>query len=452
MGYSSSGRVCYGPGMQTEDRIWHPYTPRSAEPEGGFPVICRGEGVYLFDTAGRRYFDAISSWWACALGHGHPRIVDAIRRQAGALQHSILGSLSHPPALELARRLSDLAGGGRRVHFASDGASAVEAALKIAVQYRANRGERGRHGFLSFTEPYHGDTLGAVSVGYMEAFHRPFRPLLFPVHRVPAPDCTPCGRGRRPGPCAQPCFDAMRKAVEEHADALAAVVVEPLCQGAAGMRMYAPAYLERLAACCREHVVLLIVDEIATGFCRTGRMFAYQYAGIRPDIICVGKAVTAGALPLSAAVVDDRVYEAFDDSGQDGTFYHGHTFAGNPIAAAAALEALAVYEEEDLAARARELGSAVEAELAPLAGHPHVRDVRCLGLIAAVEFRAEGNGGTLMARQAARCLREQGILIRPLGPVVYLIPPLVAPREELVRVTRRLVACANDLAPSTAAS
>lgn len=415
--------------MNEKDHIWHPYTRRSAERDG-LPVIVRGEGIYLFDENGRRYVDAISSWWACALGHSHPRMVAAIQTQAGELQHSILGNLSHPGALELARQLSDLTGGRRHVHFASDGASAVEAALKIAVQYWDNRGVVGRHGFLAFTDPYHGDTLGAVSVGYMQAFHRPFRPLLFPVHRVPAPDCTPCRRGRHPEACTQPCFEPMRKAIEIHAGELAAVVVEPLCQGAAGMRMYAPAYLERLAACCQAHDVLLIVDEIATGFCKTGRVFAYEHAGIRPDIVCVGKAVTAGALPLSAAIVDDRIYETFDDADRDGTFYHGHTFAGNPIAAAAALEALAIYKEENLAARAAGLGALLEEELSPLADLPHVKDVRCLGMIGAVEFDAAET-----ARNLAGALRHDGVLVRPLGSVLYLILPLIVTEEQLLEVT-----------------
>ena len=423
--------------MSSNNHIWHPYTRRSAERDG-FPSICRGEGIYLFDEEGRRYVDAISSWWACALGHGHPRIVAAIQRQAAELQHSILGNLAHPRARELAAELSELTGGRRRVHFASDGASAVEAALKIAVQYRANLGRPGRHAFLSFTDPYHGDTLGAVAVGYMEAFHRPFQPLLFPVHRVPAPDCSPCNRGRAAGPCPRTCFEPMRRAIEAHAGELAAVVVEPLCQGAAGMRMYAPDYLVELAACCRRHDVLLIVDEIATGFCKTGRMFAFDHAGIRPDIVCVGKAVTAGALPLSAAIVDEAVFETFDDRVRDGTFYHGHTFAGNPIAAAAALEALAIYREERLADRAAALGAAMETQLQPLAHLRQVRDVRCLGMIGAVEFEhAE------IAWDVARGLKDDGILVRPLGAVLYLLLPLVATGKELEAVTGAFVARAR---------
>jgi adenosylmethionine-8-amino-7-oxononanoate aminotransferase len=232
----------------------------------------------------------------------------------------------------------------------------------------------------------------------------------------------------------------MQQAIEAHAHELAAVVVEPLCQGAAGMHMYAPAYLKRLAACCREHDVLLIVDEIATGFCKTGRMFAYEHAGIRPDIVCVGKAITAGALPLSAAIVDERIHETFDDADRDGTFYHGHTFAGNPIAAAAALEAMAIYEDEDLAGRATELGVVLERELMCLGDVPHVVDVRCLGMIGAVEFASAKTAGAV-----ADALRNDGLLVRPLGAVLYLLLPLIVTEQQLLDVCRAFVDRAGNL-------
>jgi adenosylmethionine-8-amino-7-oxononanoate aminotransferase len=229
------------------DRIWHPYTRFSAFRDGPLPVIERGDGVYLVDDQGRRYFDAISTWWACSLGHGHPRVVAAIHAQTDLLQHSILGNLSHPGALSLAGRLSDLTGGDRRVHFAGDGASAIEAALKIAIQYADNLGHAGRHAFLSLTDPYHGDTLGAVSVGYLELFHRAFKPVLFKTYTTPAPVCTACGCSTDPDACPAPCFTGTEQSLLRHRDELAAVIVEPLCQGAAGMRMYGAAYLRRLA-------------------------------------------------------------------------------------------------------------------------------------------------------------------------------------------------------------
>ncbi len=401
--------------------VWHPYTRRSALEAGPLPVITRGKGIYLYGADGRRYVDAVSSWWCCNLGHSHPGLVRAIQRQAGQLQHSILGNLSHPPAIELAARLSALLGGGRRVLFASDGASAVEAALKIAVQHGHARGEPRRTAFASLRGGYHGDTLGAVSVGYVPAFHRPVRPLLFRCHRAESPCCGTCARGPDFRRCGTACFESMRRIIERHGSSLAAVIVEPLCQGAAGMRIYPPAYLRLLAECCRTHGVLLIIDEIAMGFGRTGRMFAFQHAGIDPDIVCLGKGLSAGYLPISATVVRESIYDAFDDGPPDHTLYHGHTFTGNPIAAAAAVEVLKVYDDQRIVTRARSGGLVLARALAGLRGAPGVRDVRCLGMIGAVELESAA-----AARSVGERLRYEGFLVRPLGPVIYLMLPLVA--------------------------
>lgn len=415
------------------EHVWHPYTRRSAIEAGPLPLIARAEGLYLFDAEGNRYLDAVASWWSCSLGHGHPAIVAAIREQAQELQHSILGNLSHPRAVELAARLAALMPDRKRhVMFASDGASAVEAALKIALQFRHSTGQPRKQRFAYLKDAYHGDTLGAVSVGYLEGFHKPFRPVLFPAHELPVPH-SPADEPR--------CVEACAAVFKEHGDELAALIVEPLCQGAAGMKMYPASYLARLAQLCKEHGVLLIADEIATGFGRTGRMFAFEHAGVDPDIVCVGKALSAGALPISATIVKDSIYDTFADRPEDRTFYHGHTFCGNPIAAAAALAALRVYEELDIAARARAIEAASRAALQPLADLPHVREVRCLGGIAAVEFKpatgeglapdAEAKELALGPAQRVRdALLAKHILLRPLGNVVYITPPpTIEPRE-----------------------
>jgi adenosylmethionine-8-amino-7-oxononanoate aminotransferase len=400
----------------------------------------KGKGIYLYDADGRRYLDAIASWWACSLGHGHPRLVAAIRRQAGELQHSILGNLAHPRAVELAAMLAALFPDDRRVCFASDGASAVEAALKIALQYWHNRGRGERCRFAALDFAYHGDTLGAVSVGYLEPFHRPFKPALFPAYQAESPCCGTCARGLVPGACGLECFDSMRLILREYGRELAAVIVEPLCQCAG--------YLRELARHCAEREVLLIADEIATGFGRTGRLFAFEHAGIRPDIVCVGKALSGGTLPLSATIVRAPIYDTFTDRPADHTFYHGHTFAGNPIACAAAVEALRVYREERIVERAASLGKVLADELAPLGRIPGVRNVRSLGLIGVVQLGA-GAGGADGAERAARVrnlLMAEGILIRPLGGVVYLMPPLVIGERELralVRTLGRAVAAAG---------
>ncbi|HBA83653.1 MAG TPA: adenosylmethionine--8-amino-7-oxononanoate transaminase [Verrucomicrobia bacterium] len=400
------------------EHLWHPYTRFSTFETKPLPVIVRGKGLYLFDADGNRYIDAISSWWACALGHGNDRIKDAIGNQADCLQQSILGNLSHPAAIELAGKLAGLMPRpNRHVLFSSDGASAVEAALKIAVQYGHNIGQPTRRRLAYLRDAYHGDTLGAVSVGFLESFHKPFKSILFPALSIPVPYRKEDERA---------CLAEATHLFDQHTDEIAALIVEPLCQGAAGMKMYSAQYLRQLAALCREREVLLIVDEIATGFGRTGRMFAFEHAGIDPDIVCVGKALSAGYLPISAAIVKDDIYAAFSDQPVDHTFYHGHTFCGNPIAAAAALEALRIYEEIDIAAQARRIEALLKEALTPLSALPFVTDVRCLGAIGAVELSSRE-----LVQTAKMALLEQRILARPLGQVVYLMPPLNTPDEHI---------------------
>ncbi len=395
--------------------LWHPYTRFSTFDSEPMPIITHGEGIHLYDANGTRYVDAIASWWACSLGHSHPRLVAAIREQTATLQHSILGNLSHPPAIELAKRLAHLMPDPKRhVLFSSDGASAVEASLKIALQYAHNIGKPQRTRFVSIEEAYHGDTLGAVGVGYLESFHHPLKPALATAIRypLPGPDDDPA-----------PLLDA-------HRDEISAVIVEPLCLGAAGMKMYPAVWLKRLSEACRNRDIPLIIDEIAMGFGRTGRMFAYEHAGIDPDMVCVGKGVTSGYLPLSAVIVRDEIYRTFSDTPADHTFYHGHTWSGNPVAAAAAVETLRIYDEERIVAQAERAGHRLKELMKPVAALSHVRDVRCLGLIAAVELEMDHAAPTRPRRVQHR-MRESGYLLRPLGPVVYLMPPLIIPENAL---------------------
>ncbi len=415
---------------QTGGRIWHPYTRFSAIPQAGLPEMIRGAGIYLFDHEGRRFVDAIASWWACSLGHGHPRLLAALTAQAGHLQHSILGNLSHPAAGALAAALAALMPTpDRHVMFASDGACAVEAALKISLQYWHNTGRPERQRLACLQGGYHGDTLGTVAVGFQPGFHAPFAPMLAPALALPVPHSM-ADEAR--------CRAAARALVAQEKDTLAALIVEPLCQGAAGMRMYSADYLRFLADLCAECGILLMVDEIAMGFGRTGSMFAFEQAGIDPDVVCVGKALSGGYLPISAAIVKDHIYATFSDLPVDHTFYHGHTFAGNPLATAVALEALRIYREDGFLERVRARAAELETALRPLALAPGVAEVRCLGLIGAVEFA--GDAGADRARAARQSLYAQGILVRPLGPVLYLLPPLVITAEELASLTRAFCA------------
>ena len=403
-----------------KNKIFHPYTTFS-ELKTELPNIVRGEGIYLFDDQGNRFVDIVSSWWACALGHGHPKVVKAIQEQAAVLQHSITGSMTHPNVLALAERLANLMPTPERHSvFASDGCSAVEAALKIAVQYWYNIGRPEKTWLIGMDQGYHGDSLGALSVGFVDGFHEPYRKTVNHPAKLPFPVPTasdPDG------------FEPSRKVIEQHAEKLAAVIVEPLCLGSAGMKIYSAGYLKKLADCCAVNEVLLIIDEVAMGFGRTGKRFAFNHAGIDPDMVCVGKALTAGYMPLSACIVKDRIYNTFSDEGEkDCTFYHGNTYAGHPIGWAAALAALDIYEAEDTVARAAEMAEKMKQWMLPMAAMNCVKELRFLGMIGIVELKAEMKPKVPRIKQA---LKEQGYLFRPLGTTFYLMPPLVISDEEL---------------------
>ncbi len=410
-------------------RIFHPYTPFSAV-EQGLPNIVRGEGIYLFDDRSRRYVDVVSSWWACALGHGHPKIVEAVQRQAATLDHSILGGLTHPGALELADRLARLMPTpDRHVVFASDGCSAVEAALKIAIQYFYHTGRPEKCRIIGMEQAYHGDSLGALGAGFVEGFHRPFRRVVPRCAQLPFPVPTasdPDG------------FEPSRRVLDKYAGQLAAVIIEPLCLGSAGMKMYPAGYLKKLAADCAARDVLLIVDEVAMGFGRTGKRFAFDHAGIDPDLVCVGKALTAGTMPLSACLVKDAIHATFGDRPEDHSFYHGNTFAGHPIGCAAALAALDVYEAGDFVARIAERATQMRQWMQPMEELACVKELRFLGLIGAVELTSECRERVPAIK---RSLWEQGYLFRPLGTTFYLLPPLVIGETELKTAVDALHGC-----------
>ncbi|MDO8586095.1 MAG: adenosylmethionine--8-amino-7-oxononanoate transaminase [Armatimonadota bacterium] len=419
--------------------VWHPYSRiREIEAEV-FPTIVRGDGIYLYDSDGNRYIDGISSWWACNLGHGYPRIVEAIRRQAGELQHSMIGGASHPAIIELSELLiSACPTGLTRAFFASDGSSAVEAAIKIAVQYWRNIGRPERTGFASLEAGYHGDTLGAVSAGMIETFHSPYRALLFEVHRAKSPYCYRCPEGKEPAGCLTECFSSMETIIEEHHAELAAVIVEPLNQAGGGMRVYPAEYVAKLKALCGKHEVLLIADEIAMGYGRSGRMWACDHASVAPDILCLGKGMAAGYLPISATVVTDEIYSSFIDTPEeDRTFYHGHTFSGNPIAAAAAAETLRVYEDEQILDRAVCAAREMSAQLGYLAALDCVGDTRQIGLVGAIEFVEDKAARTpyppekRLERSICMEARRRGALLRPIGSVLYLWPPLITSPEQI---------------------
>ncbi len=417
--------------------FWHPYTDINSFERSEFPVIEKAEGVYLVDTDGNMLLDGISSWWCVNLGHSHPDIIDAIRKQSGRLQNSITGGMSHTEVIRLSEKIATIAPGNlSRVYYASDGACSVEAAMRISLQYWWNRGRPEKRKMISLSGGYHGDTLGCAGLGYINRFHKSVEQVLRRSITAESPHCFHCRYHGKPENCGLECFASMEKAVVENADCTAAVIVEPVCQGAAGMRIYPPLYLSRLKKLCDENEVLLILDEIAVGFGRTGRMFASELAGVVPDMMCIGKGLTGGALPMSAVVASEKIYDAFrSDSQIDRTFYHGHTFCGNPIAAAAACAAIEVYERDNILGNVEMLSEMLTEAFDMYRSIPGVHGSTALGCMSALEI-GEESGGAATALAIADTAHGKGLFIRPLGSVLYLWPPLVTGKNEMEKMLK----------------
>ncbi|MGE5190350.1 MAG: adenosylmethionine--8-amino-7-oxononanoate transaminase [Gemmatimonadota bacterium] len=425
--------------------IWHPFT-QMAEWESDRPlVIDRGEGNYLVDTDGNRYFDGVSSLWVNLFGHRRREIDEAVRSQLDRLAHSTFLGLTHPPAIELAEKLLAVSPAGlSRVFFSDNGSTAMEIAIKMAFQYWRQRGSgEGRTEFLTLSEAYHGDTIGSVSAGGIDLFHKIFRPLLFSTRRIPTPHCYRCPYGLSRGSCALACADRMEEEVRSRRGTLAAAIVEPLVQGAAGMLVMPDGYLARLRAVTRECGALLVCDEVATGFGRTGSMFACEQEGVAPDIMAVAKGLTGGYLPLAATLTTEEVYRAFLGRYEEfKTFFHGHSYTANPLGCAAALATLGIFEREDVLEHVAELSRVMAVELALVADRAHAGDIRRRGLMAGIEIVASRETKepfppeSKVGRRVVRKAREKGVILRPLGDVVVLMPPLSSTPEEIVQLVR----------------
>jgi adenosylmethionine---8-amino-7-oxononanoate aminotransferase len=417
--------------------VWHGFTQMASFTDNAPLIVERAEGHELIDVDGRRYLDAISSLWVNTLGHRVPELDDALREQLDRVAHSTLLGNGNRIVIELAEALAAVVPvDGPHFLFASDGAAAVEQALKIAFQYWRNRGVSGRTTYLGFGGAYHGDTIGAVSVGGDGFGIDLFDPLRFPTLRAPHfgdPDC----------------FDIAARMIAAHAHELAAVIVEPLVQGAAGMRLAPPAAFAALAQACRDHDVLLICDEVATGFGRTGTLFASEQCALHPDLLCLGKGLTAGYLPQSVTVASQRVFDAFlgSDLGER-TLYHGHSYGGNALAAAVALRHLELLRERDVLANVRsrsaELRVLLDGRIAPLAA---VRAARLQGLMGGVELMPPADGLRWGRRVCAAAL-DRGVLLRPLGDVVVLMPPLTVTSGELHQIVRALESAIGEVTAS----
>jgi adenosylmethionine-8-amino-7-oxononanoate aminotransferase len=424
-----------------KDHLWHPFTPladwAAAEPL----IVDRAEGVYLYDIHGKRFLDGVGSLWCNVHGHRHPALDEAIREQLDRVAHSTLLGATHAPAVELAKRLAERAPEGlTRVFFSDDGATAVEVALKMAFQYwrQKSEPEPGRTRFLALGGAYHGDTIGDVSIGGVGRFHSTFAPLLFPVLRAASPYCYRCPLGLERPSCATACLGEVEQALKAHPGEVAAVVVEPIAQGAAGMIVQPEGYLKGLRELTRKYDTLLIADEVAVGFGRTGTLFACEQEGVSPDFLCLAKGITGGYLPLAATLTTDEIYAAFYGTARDGkTFHHGHTFGGNPLGAAVALASLRVFDEERTLENMRPKVARLAERLAEFALLSHVGDVRQRGLLAGVELVADKGSKTpydsLEQIGARVCMkaRDFGLLIRPLGDVLVIMPPLAISVEQL---------------------
>jgi adenosylmethionine-8-amino-7-oxononanoate aminotransferase len=427
--------------------VWHPFTQMEDYAATEPLIVAAAEGNWLIDTEGRRLLDGVSSLWCNVHGHRVPEIDAAIRAQLVQVAHSTLLGSANVPSIELARALVEIAPDGlEHVFYAENGASAVEIAMKMAFQYWRQNGETQRTRFLALDQAYHGDTLGAVSVGGIELFHDKFRSLLFEPLRAPSPYFYRCPDGHASHEeCGEHSLAEVSRLLAENEGEVCAVIIEPLVQGAAGMITQPRGYVARLAQICREHDVLLILDEVATGFGRTGTMFACEQEGVVPDILVLGKGITGGYLPLSAVLASDALYRGFLGSPTSGrTLYHGHTYTGNQLCCAAALANLALFEDRDVVAVAASRAAELSARLEVLDGLEHVGEIRQRGLMVGIELVQDRDTHRPFPseRRAAwnicQSLRGRGLLIRPLGDVLVLVPPLSILSEELALLVEGL--------------
>lgn len=436
--------------------VWHPCTQMHDHETLPMIPIRRGAGVWLEDYAGRRYLDAISSWWVNLFGHANAYINGRVREQAERLEHVILAGFTHEPAIELAERLTRLAPSGlTRCFYADNGSAAVEVAVKMSFHYWRNLGRAAKKRFITLSNSYHGETLGALAVGNVELYRLIYRPLLMDVITVPSPDCFEREPGESWEAHSRRKFTLMEETLERHAGEVAAVIVEPLVQCAGGMRMYHPVYLELLRAACDRHEVLLIADEIAVGFGRTGTLFACEQARIRPDLMCLSKGLTGGYLPLSAVLTTEPIYQAFyAEYTRLSAFLHSHSYTGNALACAAALASLDLFARDDVIAGNRRRSQLLGGLARELTDHAHVAEVRQHGMIVAVELVRDKRTGEPYDWRERRGLLvythalRRGVLLRPIGTVIYFMPPYVIEADEirlLVEVAREgieLATCA----------
>ena len=428
-----------------KQHLWHPFTPMKLWLDSEPLVIVAAEGMHLIDSDGRRYLDGVSSLWCNVHGHRVPEIDAAVRAQLDKVAHTTMLGLASEPAILLADRLMKVIPPNLKKVFYSDaGATATEVAFKLAAQYWYNVGRPGKNEFVGFAEAYHGDTVGAMSVGRVPAFHKPYFPMLFKVHFAPTPHAYRSDTPHSPETVSLKCLNVLEARLREHSKRVAAICIEPVVQGAGGMIVQPAGFLKEVSYLASEYDVLLIADEVATGFGRTGRMFACEHEGVQPDLMCIAKGITGGYLPLAATFATQQIFDAFLGEPWEGrTFYHGHTYTGNPLACAAALASLDLFERnrvvEGVAAKGVELAKMLDEHIRPL---PHVGDVRQKGFMVGIELvedratRRPFDPRRRVGAEVCNRVRRHGVIIRPLGDVIVLMPPLAMGQEDLSKVVR----------------
>ncbi len=434
--------------------IWHPCSQMKDYEELKPIVIDHAQGINLYDIDGNVYKDVVSSWWCNLLGHCNPRINAAVKKQIDTLEHVIFANFSHKTAITLCEKLSKVLPEGLcKFNFTDNGSSAIEAAMKVSFQYHYQTGNPQKKRFMALSDAYHGETIGALSVGGVDLYSEIYKPILLDISRIQGPDCFRCPYGKNREECNCECIEHAEKTFEKYGDETCALLVEPLLQGSAGMKIYPPLYLKKLRELCNEYNVHLIADEIATGYGRTGKMFACNHAGIAPDIMCLSKGLTGGYMPMAIFVTTQKIYDAFyADYNSGKAFMHSHTYSGNPLACSAAIEVLNILEEEKIIEKACEnakyFNELIKETFLP---HKNVGEVRSIGLINAIElvkdkktkepFDSKLRTGYQIYKKALK----NGVLLRPLGDVIYFNPPLIIEKNDMDFVVEKANKCMKDI-------
>ena len=436
------------------EHIWHPCSQMKDYEELPPIIIKSGKGINLYSYEGKKYIDVVSSWWCNLLGHCNERISNAVKKQLDTLEHVIFANFSHIKAIELSELLCEvLPKGLEKFCFTDNGSSAIEAAMKMSFQYHYQTANPQKTRFMALTDAYHGETIGALSVGGVDLYSEIYKPVLLDVIRVQGPDCYRCPCGLNCKNCDAQCIKFAREEFVKYGNNTCAIVIEPLVQAAAGMKIYPPVYLKKLRALCDEYNVHLIADEIATGYGRTGKMFACDHAGISPDIMCLSKGLTGGYMPMALAITTKKIYDAFYAPYLEGkAFMHSHTYSGNPLACAAACEVLKILKEENILEQAAIKAKYFNQKITEkFSNHKHVGDIRSIGLINAIELVEDKNTKKSFdyrlrtGYQIYKKALEKGVILRPLGDVIYFNPPLIIEKEDMDYVINVAYDCLVDV-------